>query len=738
MQALRRSNVAELLGVLVIGIFLISPASGQTALEDDEIDEVIVVERAERGDETGRLSDFQNANIWLGKKNDVIMIGPQDLDANLAERVPRQIFAKVPGVFVYDMDGSGNQINISTRGLDPHRGWEFNIRRNGMITNSDMYGYPASHFSIPMEAIERVEIVRGTGSLQYGAQFGGLLNYVTKRPDPEKRFQFETINTVGSYGLLSTYNAISGRTGNTGYYVDFSKRVSDGYRASGETEFQTQSFMISHEVSDQVQVTAELARSEYLYQLPGPLTDEMFATDSREATRYRDYYSPDIYVPSVALDWQLNENTEIKWVMSAVLGERSSVMFVAPADVADEIDPITQQFAPRTVGIDNYNSYTSELKVLHFYEWLGEEHALAAGIQVMDNDLHRRQLGVGTTGSDFDLTLTTPGWGRDLHFRTDNVAAFVENSFAVSPKLSINPGFRIESGASKMSGSIIYLDPGDVPNTIDHDFTLFGVSAEYKLDDQSDIYAGWSQAYRPVIFMHIIPSSVLERADKNLKDARGHTIEAGFRGSRGGLRWDVGVFEIKYTNRMGTLAQFDENGQFFNLRTNIGDSVTRGVELFLQYRWQVFGDVEAEVFTSSAWMNGEYENAFVRVGAANISVDGNKVQSVPDLISRNGLKIRTPRASATITYSYTGDSFADPLNTVTPSGNGAVGLVPSYGLIDVSASVLLTEAIGLRLSANNVTDEQYFTKRPEFYPGPGVWPSDGRTYNLTVEFAIAR
>ena len=81
----------------------------------------------------------------------------------------RQVFAKLPGVFVYDMDGAGNQINIASRGLDPHRGWEFNIRKDGIITNSDMYGYPASHYSMPLESIDRIELVRGTGSLQYGA-----------------------------------------------------------------------------------------------------------------------------------------------------------------------------------------------------------------------------------------------------------------------------------------------------------------------------------------------------------------------------------------------------------------------------------------------------------------------------------------------------------------------------------------------------------------------------------------
>src|SRR6186713_2139036 len=81
-----------------------------------------------------RLNDVDGTRINNGKKNEVLLV--QNLDANIAEKTPRQIFAKVPGVFVYDMDGTGNQVNISVRGLDPHRGWEFNIRKNNVITNS--------------------------------------------------------------------------------------------------------------------------------------------------------------------------------------------------------------------------------------------------------------------------------------------------------------------------------------------------------------------------------------------------------------------------------------------------------------------------------------------------------------------------------------------------------------------------------------------------------------------------
>ncbi|MCF8451850.1 MAG: hypothetical protein K9G42_01530 [Pedobacter sp.] len=40
----------------------------------------------------------------------------------------------------------------------------------------------------------KIELVRGTGSLQYGGQFGGMLNYVSKDPDSARVFTFESMN----------------------------------------------------------------------------------------------------------------------------------------------------------------------------------------------------------------------------------------------------------------------------------------------------------------------------------------------------------------------------------------------------------------------------------------------------------------------------------------------------------------------------------------------------------------
>jgi len=284
-----------------------------------------------------------------------------------------------------------------------------------------------------------------------------------------------------------------------------------------------------------------------------------------------------------------------------------------------------------------------------------------------------------------------------------------------------------------MTGLVVGYAPGELPNTIRHEFTLLGLSTEYRVAG-GQLYAGYSQAYRPVIFKDIIPSSPLERVDKNLKDARGYTLELGWRGETAMLAWDVSAFELQYGNRMGTIAQSDAGG-FFNLRSNIGDSRTRGLEVFVQHQREL-GPVRATLFTSTSWMDARYQQATARVGQANLAVDGNRVQSVPELISRSGLTLSGGPASLTLLYSYTAESYADALNTRTPSANGAVGLVPSSGVVDLTGSWRFNDQLGLSVSVNNLADRHYFTKRPEFYPGPGVWPSDRRTVVASLRLAL--
>jgi len=677
------------------------------------------------------LPTVSGTYMFAGKKSELIELA--QIPADITNKTGRQVFSKIPGIFVYDMDGSVNQVNIASRGLDPHRGWEFNTRMNGIITNSDMYGYPANHFSMPLESIGRVELVRGTGSLQYGAQFGGMLNYVSKTGDTSRPISFESINTAGSYNLLSTYNAIGGKVGKLRYYAYFHRKTRDGYRDYEHTDSRAQSIMVAYETK-KFSIRAEWSNSAYTYRMAGPLTDSMFHADPTQATRTRNYFNPDIHIPSITATWDITSKTKFQLTTSAVLGKRNSVMFDRPTNIKDSINKETNDYNNRQVDIDHFNSYTAELRFIQECN-IGPRHqnAVVAGIQYMNNDLHRTQLGKGTTGSDFDLTLVQPGWGRDLHFKTKNIAVFVENRVQVLKNLFVNVGSRIEIGKTDMSGTIIYYPENAIPVSLNHNFPLFGANISYKPKENMEFFGGISQAYRSMLFKDLIPSSLFEKVDPNIKDARGYNAEIGFRGSKNFLRWDVSAFYMRYDNRFGALAETDSLGVFYSYRTNIGNSITKGLEVFLQADWMLAYHIGLSVFTSTAIMDARYVDANVKSGNNNINIDGNKVETVPPIISRNGASIRIGKFGYSVLYSFTGESYADALNTVDPlKTTGAVGLVPSYGLLDMNASYRFSKNIELRINASNLTNKQYFTKRPSFYPGPGVWPSDGTNISGTI------
>jgi Fe(3+) dicitrate transport protein len=718
---------------LLVALVLSSNAQQPDSVNGKNLDSVTVT-RYLRLATIERLADVKGTYIFSGKKTEVINIQAMDID--IANKNARQAFAKVPGVFVYDMDGAGNQLNVASRGLDPHRGWDYNIRKDGIITNSDMYGYPASHFSMPLESISRIEIVRGTGSLQYGAQFGGMVNYVSKEGDSVKPFSFESINTIGSFNLLSTYNAIGGTIGKFRYYAYYSKKRRDGYRDVEHTDSEAQDIILHYFPSPKISLRLEWARSMYRYRIPGPLTDSMFNDNPREATRERNYFSPDIHVPSFNLNWAISQATRLELISSAVLGRRNSVLFDAPANIADRRHPVSGEYAARQVDIDQFRSLTNELRILHSYRYNRFQGVVTTGIQWMNNDLHRKQLGQGSTGTNYDLSLTSPEWGRDIHFRTNNVALFTESVLNIGNNVSVNAGFRMEAGKTDLDGLINYYPENAIPLTVKHRFPLFGAGFSYKAFPGLEFYGGWSQAYRPMIFKDLVPSSLYERVDPNIRDAKGYNIETGARTQFAFLKIDISTFILRYNNRFGILAQQDNNGAFISYRTNIGNSLTIGAELFIQADWLIGNDISMNVFTSSAFMDARYKGAVVKSGNQNIDIDGNKVESAPDFISRNGINFKYRRSSFSILYSYTGETFSDALNTEEASANGAVGLVPSYGLLDLSASSNICEWLEARVVLNNVLNKQYFTKRPLFYPGPGIWPSEGRNVNLSFIIRI--
>lgn len=200
--------------------------SGRQNEVDITLTSVSTLKGVEITDEASRLRetwlrpiDPKFAAIYASRKTESIQV--EKKNANLATNNARQIFNAIPGLNIWESDGAGLQLGIGGRGLSPNRTSNFNTRQNGYDISADALGYPESYYTPPAEALERIQIVRGAASLQYGTQFGGMVNFVMKE-GPDKPISVVSRQTVGSWGFFNTFNSVGGTKGKLNYYGFFS------------------------------------------------------------------------------------------------------------------------------------------------------------------------------------------------------------------------------------------------------------------------------------------------------------------------------------------------------------------------------------------------------------------------------------------------------------------------------------------------------------------------------------
>jgi len=688
--------------------------------------------------EIERLPEIQGTVIYSGKKNEVIKVNL--LDADLSTNNTRQIFGKVPGVTIWENDGSGIQVGISTRGLSPNRSWEFNVRQNGYDISSEVFGYPESYFSPPMEAVSTIEVVRGAASLQYGPQFGGLLNYVVKKGDATRPIVFETQQTTGSYGLFNSYNAIGGTYKKVSYYGYFHHRNADGWRDNSRYNINTGYASVNYAATSKLNIGLQYTRMDYRSQQPGGLTDDTFAVNPRQSVRSRNWFGTPWNVASLSFDYEFNENTKLSVKIFGTIAERNSVGFTRGIAVADTFNIALKSYNPRQVDRDFYNNLGGEIRFLKTYNLLQQKSTLAVGVRVYKGTTIRQQIGTGTAGNDYDLKITslTNGkeWGRDLNFGTDNYALFAENIFKIGKRLSVTPGVRYEIINSTAKGYINSSSTGAITEQLQNrNVLLLGLGAEFETTESTNVYANFSQSYRPVTFAELTPSATTEVIDPNLKDASGYNMDFGFRGNfKNFLNFDVGGFYLNYDNRIGTITQ--NNLPF---RTNIGISVSKGIESFIEIDpISIFTNNSKvgyiSLFVSYAYIDAKYTE-WNNPDIANDplkSVKGNRVENAPQNIGRYGATYSIKKFSATFQLNQVSEIFTDAVNTEKPNATGTIGKIPGYTVMDASFTYLFAEKYNLKAGVNNLTDEIYATRRAGGYPGPGLMPANGRTAYLSI------
>ncbi len=714
---------------------------------NDTISKLKTIEILVKQQSPERMPEMKSNVLFSGKKNEVLKL--TNINGNFTTNNTREIFSRVPGVTIWENDGSGLQINIGVRGLSPNRSWELNTRQNGYDISSDVFGYPEAYYNPPLEAVETIEIVRGGSSLQFGPQFGGMINYVLKR-EKKKAFSFETQNTVGSYGLMSSFNAIGGNYKKFSYYVYNHSRSADGWRENSDYTVRNSHAFVEYRFTEDTKLSAEYTNMNYRMQQSGGLTDEQFNKDSRQSLRERNWFSAPWQLFSVNFDTKVNDSFTSNTKIFGLLGQRNSVGFTAAPNVVDAINPATDNYANRRVDRDYYENYGIENRNIFKYELGKIKNHLAFGVRLYKANTNRVQNGKGTTAADADYSIEGR-YDRDLNFTTENIALFAENQFKINDKFSVTPGVRyeyIKNTGNGRFGIVAGNDVAFVNKEISRSQPLFGIGFEYKLRS-TNFYANITQAFRPVLFSDFTPPAVTDVIDPNLKDASGFNADLGYRGTvKDYLNFDVGLFYLSYNNRIGGVRQFIDNDPAkgtFLYRTNLGETVNKGIESFVNLNITKLFNIEKpygnlDVFATMSFIDSRYTdfNVFTTSGTApNITItktnlSGNRVENAPRYIHNFGVSWGNNNISATVQYRMSGKIFTDANNTAAASATGITGMLNKYNVLDLSTEYKFLKNFNIRAGINNITNNAYATRRAGGYPGPGIIPGEGRTAYISI------
>ena len=726
--------------VCVLFFYQISPAQKNKIINPSPVDtsgprhkylaDITIVGRYSKSDYQ-QMPEIVGTNIYAGKKNALIVL--DNVQGNVVTNTMRQVLAKVPGIHIWESDPSGIQIGIAARGLSPNRSWEFNVRQNGYDIAADPFGYPEAYYNPQLQAVQRIEIVRGQGSLQYGPQFGGLVNYILRNgSDINKPVEFETQQTIGSNALFNSYNAIGGKTGKVNYYSFFDHRNGDGWRKNSRYFTNAGFGTVTYNITPQFSLTAEVMHSNIRSQQAGGLTDAQFNEDARQSLRSRNWFNIVWTNPALTATYQLNKTTRWTTKLFATIGDRNSVGFTNSITVKDSINTSTGSYNNRVLNVDQYRNYGLESRIITDYSVGKMTNTISGGIRLYTGTTHRLADGKGTTGSDFDMTVVG-NYPRNIEFKSRNAAAFVENIFRIGDKFLVIPGVRYEwlegaaAGQNGVTSGGTAIKLQDI--TRSRSFVLAGLGAEYHVTKSTELYANYSQAYRPIQFANLQAPPSTDVVDPNLKDAKGYNFDLGYRGKiKDYLQFDVSGFFLQYNNRVGTITP---TGVTYRLITNVGNSVSKGIETYAEFNpvraFTKNKDADIIIFGSYSYTDATYSG-----NHKDAATKGKKVENAPSNIIRAGLTTGYKAFLLTGQVSFVDKTFSDANNTILPNANGQVGLIPSYTITDLTASYKFTRGLNIKAGLNNLFDKRYFTRRAGGYPGPGVLPGDGRNFFVSV------
>ncbi|SNC65395.1 iron complex outermembrane recepter protein [Marinobacter sp. es.048] len=613
----------------------------------------------------------------------------------------------VPGLFFQNRYNFAQNLRLSTRGFGARS--PFGIRGIRIQVDGIPYTLPDGQSQIDavdLDSAQRIEVIRGPSSVQYGNASGGVIDITTARGDdqpPGARLRQD----VGSDDYYKTTAQANGTQGNTSGIATMSWLNYNGYREQSEVEKGLFNGRLSHEWGEGQRVTATLnALHTPRAEDPAGLTAEQVAEDRRQATdnAKRLDSGQDVDQQTLGLLYEAPAGDAGNLTVSTFFTRRDfrqQLPFPGPSLIAYD-----RQF----YGISSDYQQGSELA--------GRPLTWVVGVDLHRQSDKRRRYSVSFNG---EVTAQT-------QMETQNAttaAVFAQGDLALTDRFNVSIGTRFDR--LRLSVDDQKLDDGDDSGSRTYDEFSGFAGVSYRLAPRQQLYATIGTAFESPTFTEFANPDGSGGFNPDIGPQQALNREVGVRGGFGqGLSYDLALFSIRVDDEI--LPYEIDNRTFYE---NAGRTERNGIELGLSwdisYAWRITSALTLADYKLRNFTDEQGNDAY-----------GNRLPGLPREQWVTEVEWRSGgQRFAALEWQYVGDLYAENSNQTN---------VSDYWLLGIRAgdSVRIgRQSLNFYGGVRNLLDEDYFSNirinanadRPVEERGY-FEPAAGRTFYAGLEWVF--
>jgi Fe(3+) dicitrate transport protein len=662
----------------------------------------------------------------------------------------KEALENIAGINVVSEDVFSTHLNIGMRGLNPRRSARTLLMEDGMPLYLAPYGDPSAHYSPPMENLEYIEVVKGSGQVIYGPQtIGGMINFVTASV-PQSGLTGIINAELGNNGFRNLYARVGMGNEDGGILFSATDKKGDGVRDNhqlGITEF---SFKGLWNITEKHSVTARYAQFEEDSNISeSGLSAAEFAINPFQApTGKIDRFVQQRDTLHLIHDYNISKQAILSSQFYHVNNDRASFRQINGPGEAIEYCPTVDGFmdvpgARRALPATEensqkcggrwrpryYNYWGIEPRLTFNHQWLGSNSEAVVGMRYHREDIQRHQfrgydsrfqsLGFAKTYTDIDKDAERAGWHQE-HIQIDVTARsyYVKNAFTMGA-WTITPGLRLED----ITSSTDYLrTEGAAPSNPEKMFTqsyselLPGIGATYQVNSDTTVFAGIHKGFSPARPNRDIEEDEPDASYLATKPEQSTNYELGFRSSAlPATELDATLFFTDFNQIVIQSTQ----GKYINA----GSSRQAGLEVAGKLN---FADLYQTPY--NIYFQGNYTNLFLAEFSSLKQVfDESGENIIPTSSFKPGNRLPyAPKHMVTLAVGfenaqgdidgriglkYVSEQFVDASNTTAPSESGEEGIIPSYTLLNFTLNYRPTDELTLYINGQNLTNKLYLASR---------------------------